>query len=362
MTISLDTSAGRALLREAAASTELADETWTERFRAFSQLIDEGKHPRTHVAFLFAAVLAKAMRLDVDVHAMKEDASPNAYSARTLCHGAVVKEAGPLGYDYGVTGREPLNNSTYFRLDRVSLDMRVRKSTKVVIEQLVEILDRLAEVDNEEEAMGALRAYVLVRREHMPEGFEPVTIEGELSVPDLVAMIEALIGEASEGGRRAQAAAAGLMDAVFGEDRVEAGRINDPDRHLPGDVGVRRADDEDAWEKVIEVRDKPVTASDAHAFARKVVGANVREAAILAVSRTPTKDIDDAIEWARERGASLTLLEGWGRLVAEAMFWAPDPQTVAAAEAAERIGARLIEVEASSAALTTWTDLCASRT
>ena len=54
-------------------------------------------------------------------------------------------------------------------------------------------------------------------------------------------MIQALVEDASENGRRAQAVVAGLMDAFAGAERVESGRVNDPSRRHPGDVCVRAA-------------------------------------------------------------------------------------------------------------------------
>ena len=48
---------------------------------------------------------------------------------------------------------------------------------------------------------------------------------------------------------------AGLLDVFVGAERVESGRINDPK----------------VWEKAIEVRDKPVAASDVQIFGNKCV-------------------------------------------------------------------------------------------
>ncbi|MBV8882868.1 MAG: restriction endonuclease, SacI family, partial [Chroococcidiopsidaceae cyanobacterium CP_BM_RX_35] len=51
-------------------------------------------------------------------------------------------------------------------------------------------------------------------------------------------------------------------DLFAGPERVETSRINDPDRHFPGDVGVRSDAEEYQWERVLEVRDKSVTIAD----------------------------------------------------------------------------------------------------
>ena len=88
----------------------------------------------------------------------------------------------------------------------------------------------------------------------------------------------------SEGGKRAQAIVAGLLDVFAGTDRVESGRINDPSRKYPGDVCIKSAAEEGEWDKAFEVRDKPVAASDVQIFANKCIAMGVREAAVVMVS------------------------------------------------------------------------------
>jgi hypothetical protein len=46
-------------------------------------------------------------------------ANANAYSARTLCHTVLVPLAAELGFNIGVTGREPLDNQPYLRMTRL---------------------------------------------------------------------------------------------------------------------------------------------------------------------------------------------------------------------------------------------------
>ena len=219
------------------------------------------------------AILARTVRDDVDVLAIKEDDGPQAYSARGLCHGALVPASVPLGISLGVSGREPLNNQPYFRESRVSERMPVRAGTRPVLEELMRLLDALSKVASTEEARAVLGAYIVVRRRYVPKRLQPVAIEGDVDPGWLAERIAGFVAERSEGGRRAQAVAAGLVDVFAGPGRVVAGRINDPDRHLPGDVGVRSVAEEDAWEKVIEVRDKRVAVSDLHAFAAKCLEA-----------------------------------------------------------------------------------------
>ena len=185
-----------------------------------------------------------------------------------------------------------------------------------------------------------------------------MVVEGDVDPGWLAERVTAFVAARSEGGRRAQAVAAGLMDAFAGPKRVEAGRINDPDRHLPGDVGVRPLENGDGWSKIVEVRDKPVSSSDLHAFAGKCVEAGTREALVLSVSRKPTPDSTDAARWAADRGLTLTVYGGWDGFIREVLLWSEQPSPAAAAAALLHIQQRLAEVEASPEAMKEWLAIC----
>ena len=105
-----------------------------------------------------------------------------------------------------------------------------------------------------------------------------------ISPEQLTAAIQTFVREDSEGGRRAQAVVAGLLDVFAGEVRVESGRINDPSRHYPGDVCIRAAKDPGSFRKAIEVRDKPVHLSGIQIFCKKCIDKGVLEAAVVMVS------------------------------------------------------------------------------
>src|SRR5690606_17545411 len=100
--------------------TGIIDPGWQQKVEEISQLCDQGA-PRTHVAFVGTAMLAKSMDADADLYAIKPahaSDNKNSYSARTLCHSVLVPLAAELGIHLGVTGREPLNNQPYFRMTR----------------------------------------------------------------------------------------------------------------------------------------------------------------------------------------------------------------------------------------------------
>jgi hypothetical protein len=184
------------------------------------------------------------------------------------------------------------------------------------------------------------------------DGETPITPE------QLTTAVKALVLEDSEGGKRAQAAVAGLMDVFAGPERVKSGRINDPSRKYPGDVCVRSVDDDEKWEKAVEVRDKPVAVYDVQIFANKCITMGVREAAVVMVSdRQAVLKAESLSAWASERGMSLTLFHGWDGFIEQALFWAGVPKFDGARQAVGFIRERLQGVEASAKAVALWDEL-----
>jgi hypothetical protein len=268
----------------------------------------------------------------------------------------LVPLAAELGIHLGVTGRQPLNNQPYFRINRLGDNTSVRKGgAKAAFDYAVELVHLLQALTDTAEARRALRAFIAVRRRFQPRyalGDGALTVTPE----SLVTCIATLVGENSEGGKRAQAVVAGLFDIFAGDDRVESGRINDPSRKYPGDVCIGSL--EEGWEKAVEVRDKPVSTSDVQIFGKKCVDMGVREAAVVMASpRQPRLDDASLAAWAAGYGIGLTLFYGWPTFVDQALFWAPPSKPEAALEAVERIEARLIAVEASPEAVAHWQSL-----
>lgn len=332
---------------------------WVQRIGALSEACESTS--KTHIAFLGTAILAKAVDPRADVFAVKAGASTaGAYSARGLGHGVLVPLAPVLGIDLGVSGREPLNNQPYFRIYRATAEEvlpLVKDAAPVRV--MLEILEHLQQ-GSSDEAREALRSFISVRRQYRREYPARESPIGALAVAELQVAITTLVRADSEGGKRAQAAVAGLLDAVFGTARVEAGRVNDPDRHLPGDVGVSRVDDAATWDRALEVRDKPVSEADLILFARKAAEEGVRIAAVVAAAeKQPAIRTEHAIEWAKEVGVELTVFVGWVQIIREAVFWAPHPESETILRAVDAIRARLVDVEASQSAVAQWDQLTA---
>jgi hypothetical protein len=353
-----DAQAMQVLREEAQQPVEVPlDQGWVRKVEELSRLCELKGGSKTHIAFLGTAMLAKATDLRADLFAIKPEhaeGNPNAFSARILSENVLVPGAAEFGISIGVTGRQPLNNQPYFRMTRLDDGTPVRRGAKAGFDYMVKLVRELGQMNDTAKVRAALRAYIAVRRRYITRYADHE--EGRLITPDrLLAAIIALVREDSEGGRRAQATVAGLMDVFAGPDRVESGRINDPSRKYPGDVCVQSSDDADVWEKAIEVRDKPVSAADVQIFGKKCLDMGVRDGCLVMVSdRQERLDSPSLTRWANEFGIGMTLFHGWAEFVDQALFWAAQPKSVAASEAIGFIHKRLVSVEASTVAVESW--------
>lgn len=369
----MDKAEAERLLRWAA-SQKARRSLWVEKIEKFSSLCEEEGASKTHIAFMGTTILAKVLKPDVDLYAIKprhSQANPGAYSARSLCHGVLVPLAAEIGINLGVTGKEPLNNQPYFRMNQLGDDTPVHAGGRPAFEFMLDLIREL-QASSPAEAQDALLAFVWVRKRRFPTYAEQGQVL-QLSLPAFVSAVERFVDEDAEGGKRAQAVAAGLFDVFAGVERVESGRINDPSRKYPGDVCVRSrlgvpeliAKDAyaiPAWEKALEVRNKPVSQSDVQIFLSKCASLRVLEAAVLMASRNqPSLDFDTLQSWAAERGMGLTLFYGWLNFIEQALFWSAKPKPVAQNEAIDCIRSRLLKVEISESGLDSWDRLTSRR-
>lgn len=250
------------LLEEGTNANGSFDKKWEARLRNFSEICESTS--RTHVAFLAAALLAKSYSTRADVYSVKarkgKGAGPGSYSVRGVVS-VWTKLSRTLGVNLGVTGREPLNNQPYFGIDRLTRHVPVKQGTELALQALCDILDDIQELESEYEVKRILRAFIHVRREYNPV-YSLLGRVGAVTAQSIAPLIEAFVSESSEGGKRAQAVAAALLDALAGDERVVTARINDPDRGFPGDVAIRATAATGGFKAVFEVRDKVVSTSD----------------------------------------------------------------------------------------------------
>jgi SacI restriction endonuclease len=336
---------------------ELADNgqaspDWNLRVRELSVLCE--KAPKTHIAFLGTVLLAKATDPTVDVFALKVNAgTPGAYSARNLAKEVLA----PLCRDHhvhiGVTGREPLNNQPYFRESRASRQMPVRPNARPVLNKVCDLLDELDPIKDRSELLKALASFITVRRASWPSAKPYVSQETVLKLAGLIRRIEEFVQADSEGGRRAQAVATGLMDVLEGTGNVETSRVNDPDRKFPGDVAVRTSDSD--LTRVLEVRDKSVGLADLGAFVAKATSAGVARAGVLAVApHQEPLDVGVVQRAAAEHGLALEVFLGWAGYLHQLVFWMPSDIQFPIEEAHHRIYERVVELECSQVGQDLW--------
>lgn len=356
----IDRDKAAALFRAEAAlafAGEACDVRWTERVEELSRLCDVAG-ARTHIAFLGASMLAKAVNSRADLFAIKPTRAkdnPNAYSARTLCHGVLVPLAAELGVNIGVSRPEPLNNLPYMGMSRLGDKTPISGGAREAFDFMVTLVRDLNDMASEAPAIAALRAFISVRKRYAVQyqvGSSAFTVTPET----LAHCIEQLLSSNSEKGKLAQAAAAGLFDVFAGPGRVQSGGIHDPSRHYPGDVCV--LDLKGRWEKAVEVRHKKVSDGGVHIFGDNCRAKGVLEAAIImAAPEQPRLDDVALSQWATSIGIGLTLFYGWQAVVDQVLFWGPTPKPDAVAIAVKRIEERLIAVEASANSVALWQKL-----
>ncbi|MGH1470862.1 MAG: restriction endonuclease, SacI family [Cellvibrionaceae bacterium] len=346
------------LLQEAENEKNLPiDQAWRDRIDAFSRTCEETS--KTHIAFLGTALLAKCVNLAIDAYSVKAgDDSDGAYSARGLAHGVLVPQAPRLNINLGVTGREPLNNQPYFRIKRITRDVPVRGNAQIAIDSLIDLLEIINTISSQEDARNALRAFIHIRRQYSPSYAALDDNAPTITLDELIGAVSQFVSENSEGGKRAQAVVAGLLDLYAGPDRVLSGRINDPDRHLPGDVGIRKKDNPEEWEKVFEVRDKSVSSEDVYLFVQKATENNVSEAAVISAHASQDKlNINDIKTWAKERNVTITFYLGWHDFINQVVFWSEVPHLEGLKIIPKLVYERLIEIEASEEAVKKWVSI-----
>jgi hypothetical protein len=342
------------LLEEAALATSgYIDRSWAAEAEELSQL---SKNYRTHVAAVATAILAKCVDIKVDVFSLKSSSGEFGYSARSLAKDVLARTAREIGVNLGATGPEPLQNIPYGGKDRISRDWPVKGGAVAALNKVCDILGRLERVRDHSEARAALRAFVFVRRKYGKKYAEMVDATLDVAIDELIANIREFVSEASEGGLRAQAVVAGLMDAIAGRERTTTKRINDPSRTVPGDVIVAKVD-KNGVERVFEVRDKPVMFEDLLILATRAAEKRVSDAIMVAVADgQPALRLHEAQAWAAQKGVALTVFQDWGALTRQVLLWSATPTLECARKLPRLIQERLVMMEASEEAVAGWAE------
>jgi SacI restriction endonuclease len=287
---------------------------WFDRVNRLGALCPPRKSS-TVIAALGTALLAKATNKDVDVYSLLDrGTSPHSYSARSLADGVLARNRGRLGIDLGANGVNPLNNTPFIGKTRIDEISGVRN--KEGWNYFLECLEDLKRLKTTAQARLALRGFIKARQRSLLAAVDLSPEAGDaLGFKQLSSFVASWVAEDSEGGRRAQAAVAALLDVVYPDDmEVVVGVINDPDRRAPLDVSVRREDG--SFVLAVEVKDKPVEGHHIRASVERTAQLHsVKNLAFVAVSQRQGQAVfDDEIHWAAKHGFRVTIFLTWESL------------------------------------------------
>ncbi len=318
MSISVDHEKATKILFEQATAarqgqmTALAN-TWRDRVTKLSELCPHGKSS-TVIAALGTALLAKSTDSRVDIYSILDRGeAADSYSARSLADNVWARHRAELDIDLGANGANPLNNTPFIGKTRIDEISGVRNKDGWA--NFLECMKAVKELKSSDETMEALRGFIIARsRSILP----PIEIHPELgdtiSQSKLIQAIDGFVADDSEGGRRAQAVVAAMLDVAFGVSSVVVGVINDPDRHAPLDVSA--VNEKGEFVLAIEVKDKPIL--DYHirgSIEKTVKDHEVRNLAFVAVDKKQTtSNFDNVIQWAAAHGVKITIFTDWESL------------------------------------------------
>lgn len=348
MSISLDhEEAKRILFEEADAArqgkTTPLVEHWHARIVRLGELCPHGKSA-TVVAVFGTAALAKATDLRVDIYSLLDRGqADNSYSARSLADNVWAKNRARLNIDLGANGVNPLNNTPFIgktHIDEIS-GVRNREGWRY----FVDCMEELKALKSMAKAREALRGFIMARSRSL---ITPLNIDPQagdhLNYGQLLTAIDQYVSESSEGGRRAQACAAAILDAVFEATRVFVGVINDPDRHAPLDISV--TDGDDATILAVEVKDKPVASHHVIASIEKTVASHrVKNLGFIAVARQQRQaDFSEVSQWAARHGVKATVFLSWGAFYHACRLFSPVTDSIFEGRVYRRILIRAAEL------------------
>ena len=311
---------------------------------------------KTFTSMLGTALLAKATNRQVSAFALQKSEGHKGYSARTLAKDVLVPQCVMNGIDLRTGGAEPLNNSPFYREERVSEHLTVKERDQP---DLAALCEALAAADFLE-GRNALEALAAFLRSRIELGERPAYVSpgsGVLSAVDLADATRRFIDADPEGGRRGQAFVAACLDLVFAD--IRAGAINDPSVRVPGDVLV--PDRSGQITLSAEVKQKPVVASEILQFTGRLARTSVARGLYAALSTNQPPLDSRAIE-ARsleDNGVLLTVISEPERLLHAALLWSGDSLDLCLARFPKAMGRLLVAFGCRAAASEEWAALFA---
>lgn len=319
---------------------------WTSHARSVFDL-----QAKTWTPALGTLLLARALNDTIDSMSIKTDPqNPRSYSMRGLCHSVLVPSSFRHRFSIRNTGREPLNNQPWFRYDRI--DGIERTKSPEDRDYFVEIAAEVGKL-NSADAFRALAAFLREAIDQF-DAIHGVQANGSrLSLDGLNRATDDFLRlDAPERPKRLQAFAAACLDLVF--DEVRTRRLNDPSRDFPGDV---QAILDGSVAVAVEVRGKPVEASDIANFVAACEAAGIGRAVVF-VDAAPTKEseVGEVLSDLMRRGrlTQAVVFATSRRLLEDALLWSPRPSAGVIAKFVDNFLTRLRDIEVSVLTLNEW--------
>jgi len=266
---------------------------------------------KTYIAALGGALLAKASNPAVDVLTQDEGGGPNGYSLRRAAEFLTQQNDGR--YHLGAQGRWPLNNRPFLggpsRIDEFT---KISSKARPSFEAFKDSLRQLNRLDRRQalEALAAfLRVRMAVQEAEQSASRDARSLSSDVALDDLVGIIDRFVRADPEGGRRAQALVAAVLDCAFEDVLLQP--INSP--HA-GDVRVMR---EGEVAIAVEVKQLPTREAVASELAREAagLGADLALLVVIADGQAPIERYRVQRDALRDDGTLLRVCEGVLELV-----------------------------------------------
>jgi hypothetical protein len=336
-----------------ARSTEDLPALWIARVERLG-----GLGIKTYIAALGGAMLAKAADPRVDSLAQDEAAGPRGYSLRKAAE--FLAQQNDDRYDLGAKGRWPLNNRPFLggpaRIDDFT---KISGKARPAYEAFLDALRDLNRIEGTE-ALPVLAAFFRVRMAVQAAEREAARaarkLESDVALEDLVGIVDRFVRAAPEGGRRAQALAAAVLDCAF--DDVELQPINSPH---PGDVRVRL---DEAIVLAVEAKQLPVGEDVASELSREAagLGADLALLFVIADKHAPLDRDRVQRDALRDDGTLLLICESVLELIASVAVLSATSAAQVEADLPGAFAVRLREIEGSEKGQDEWRQLVAERT
>ncbi|MGE5335847.1 MAG: restriction endonuclease, SacI family [Nitrososphaerota archaeon] len=335
-----------------ARSPEELPEVWITRVERLG-----GLGIKTYIAALGGALLAKATDPRVDSLAQDGAAGPRGYSLRKVTEFLAQQNNGR--YHLGAKGQWPLNNRPFLggpaRIDEFTkISAKARPAYEACLDALRD-LNRL----ERDEARAALAAFLRVRmavQETERKAVRAVRgMESDVLLEDLVGVTDRFVRADPEGGRRAQALCAAILDCAFGDVELQA--INSPH---PGDVQVMS---DGQIVLAVEAKQLPVSEAVASELSREAaeLGADLALLVVIAEKHAPLDRDRVQREALRDDGTLLVICESVLELISAVAVFSGTPAVRIEENLPGAFAARLQEIGATKKAQDEWRQLVEER-